>query len=92
MVHVRLKVLLDKLCNVIFIFTGTSNSRRRYVTMKAEFYFTGNCNDPAIQAEIKGKYMTAITNSDSFLVKKMCMTPECNIGNVKVFHLKLIHV
>ncbi|CAG2241794.1 unnamed protein product [Mytilus edulis] len=62
----------------------TSNSRRRYVTMKAEFYFTGNCNDPALQAEIKGKYMTAITNSDSFLVKKMCMTPECNIGNVKV--------
>ncbi|XP_076073438.1 uncharacterized protein LOC143045037 isoform X3 [Mytilus galloprovincialis] len=62
----------------------TSNSRRRYVTMEAEFYFTGNCNDPVIQAEIKEKYMTAITNSNSFLVKKMCMTPECNIGNVKV--------
>ncbi|XP_052070045.1 sushi, von Willebrand factor type A, EGF and pentraxin domain-containing protein 1-like isoform X2 [Mytilus californianus] len=62
----------------------TSNSRRRYVTMEAEFYFTGNCNDPTTQAEIKEKYMTAITNSNSFLVKKMCMTPECNIGNVKV--------
>ena len=61
-----------------------TNSRYRYVIMEAEFYFSGNCTDPDTQMEIKEKYMTIIRNSDSFLVKKMCQSPQCNIGNVKV--------
>jgi hypothetical protein len=52
--------------------------------MGAEFYFSDNCTDPDTQMEIKDKYMTVIKNSDSFLVKKMCQSPQCNIGNVKV--------
>lgn len=52
--------------------------------MTAEFYFSGNCNDPDTQMEIKEKYMTVIKNSDAFLIKKMCQSPQCNIGNVKV--------
>lgn len=52
--------------------------------MGAEFFFSGNCTDPDTQMEIKEKYMIVIKNSDSFLVKKMCQSPQCNIGNVKV--------
>ncbi|CAG2206584.1 unnamed protein product [Mytilus edulis] len=62
----------------------TANSTRRYVTMAAEFYFTGNCNDPETQTEIKENFMAAVQNSRSYMVKKMCRSPECNIGNIKV--------
>ncbi|XP_063444324.1 sushi, von Willebrand factor type A, EGF and pentraxin domain-containing protein 1-like [Mytilus trossulus] len=62
----------------------TANSTHRYVTMSAECYFTGNCNDPETQAEIKENFMAAVQNSKSYMVKKMCRSPECNIGNIKV--------
>ncbi|CAG2192208.1 unnamed protein product [Mytilus edulis] len=62
----------------------TANSTLIYVTMSAECYFTGNCNDPETQAEIKENFMAAVQNSKSYMVKKMCRSPECNIGNIKV--------
>jgi hypothetical protein len=52
--------------------------------MEAEFYFSDNCTDPQTQMEIREKYITIIKNSNAFLIKKMCQSPQCNIGNVKV--------
>lgn len=62
----------------------TTASARRHVTMAAEFYFTGNCNDPETQAEIKENFMAAVQNSRSRMVQKMCKSPKCNIRNIKV--------
>jgi hypothetical protein len=52
--------------------------------MEAEFYFSDNCTDSETQMEIKEKYITVIKNSNAFLIKKMCQSPQCNIDNVKV--------
>lgn len=71
--------------------SGITNPRR-HVTMSAEFYFSGDCNDPDTQMQIKEKYIEAIQNSNSFIVKKICQEPECNIGNVKVFHLQIFYL
>ncbi|CAG2221269.1 unnamed protein product [Mytilus edulis] len=56
--------------------------KRRQAVMSAEFYYTGDCNNPLVQNEIKQKFTFTIQNSVSWNSK--CQPTNCNIANVVV--------
>ncbi|XP_076112267.1 uncharacterized protein LOC143080345 [Mytilus galloprovincialis] len=58
------------------------NIKGRPAVMSAEFYYTGDCNNPLVQNEIKQNFIITIQNSISWNSK--CQPANCYIANVVV--------
>lgn len=64
------------------IISALDSIQRRPAVMSAEFYYTGDCNNPLVQNEIKLNFIITIQNSVSWNSK--CQPTNCNIANIVV--------
>ena len=70
---------------MISLFSGREDPAKGSLKMEAAYYFQGDCDDKEVQAELKQRYITVVSNTIYFPDHFFCEQKHCKVDNIQVF-------
>ena len=64
---------------------GRDDPNSGTLKMSSAYYFKGDCNDLEVQAELKERFITVVSNPVNFLKSFCAANKNCKVENIQVF-------